>query len=195
MISTVVREYKNRIIEGVCLDLVPLSATFSEDIAALRNREENRYNLNQDYELTKEMQDAWTEAYLDRDDDLYWCLVRKDGQFLGTIRLYEIKEDEKTCRQGSFMVDKDYAAEGPYALEAIILTLDFAFEKLLCGLVYNDDRCDNKVMNNLSKKFGFSFVEEISVKGVPYNLYSVAPDAYEKKREKIKPLIDYWKER
>lgn len=195
MISTVVREYKNRIIEGVCLDLVPLSTKFSEEIAVLRNREENRYNLNQDYELTKEMQDAWTAAYLEREDDLYWCLARKDGQFLGTIRLYEIKEDEKTCRQGSFMIAREYAAEGPYALEAIILTLDFAFEKLQCELVYNDDRRDNKVMNNLSKKFGFSFVEEILVKGIPYNLYSITLEAYGKKREKIKPLIDYWKER
>lgn len=190
--QSLVKEYKEKVLLGQCLDLVPLSTEDSDKIVALRNKDKNRYNLNQDYVLTKENQDAWYQQYKDRTDDLYWCIFEKDGRFLGTIRLYEIDENNKTCRQGSFIIDDEYSKEGPYALEAIIRTLDLAFGTLALEKVYNDDRADNKVMNNLSKKFGFVFEKEILVKEVPYNLYSVTEEQYQKKREKIQALIDYW---
>ena len=93
------------------------------------------------------------------------------------------------------MIDEDYAAGGPYAVEVELLTLDFIFDVLKIGKVINEDRADNKVMNNLTKKLGFKFIKDTKIGEVDYKYYLLSPEDYKKKRETFARIIEYWDQR
>lgn len=93
--------------------------------------------------------------FRNRENDIYWCLYSKKNEFIGTVRIYDIDEEKSFCTQGSFMIGEEYSESVHFALEAEILSLDFVFNILKIKNAVNEDCCDNKVMNNLSKKLGF----------------------------------------
>lgn len=191
-VGKIIDEYRRKRLKGKCIDLVPLTLNDTENIVEIRNREKNRYFLNQTYELNVESQRIWYETYLTRDNDIYWCIYNKKNEFIGTIRVYDIDEESDICNQGSFMIDEDQAGGAPYALEAEILTLDFIFDVLNIGNVVNEDRVDNKVMNNLTKKLGFDFKKRKMINYVEYNYYLLNPNDYKKNRDKFVRIINYW---
>ncbi len=88
------------------------------------------------------------------------------------------------------MVDTRYSRTAPYAAEAIILSLDFAFDVLGVQTIVNEDRHDNKNMNSLSRRFGFQFLRETDIRGVTYNYYKLRRDTY--KRGEIQEILDLW---
>lgn len=188
----IVEEYREKKIGGKCIDLVPVSEKDFSNIVGIRNREKNKYFLNQPGDLTIESQKKWYESYLSRKNDIYWCIYAKSGEFIGTFRVYDIDSDKNICDQGSFMIAEEYAEGAPFALEAEILSLDFVFDVLKIGQVINENRTDNKVMNNISKKLGFSFKHKTEIRGIEYNYYILTPDDYTRNREKFLKVIDYW---
>lgn len=194
-IRDIIREYREKKIEGLFLDLVPYRTDLSPEIVRLRNRERNRHFLAQNEEITPESQLAWGERYLLREDDIYWCLFRKEGDFIGTIRLYDIAPDGSSLTQGSFMIDETYSGEAPYAVEAELLSLDFAFDRIKVQSVINEDRADNRIMNSLTKRMGFRFVKDTVIRGASYRYYLLSEEDYRKKRGKAEELLRYWKER
>lgn len=194
-IANIVREYREKRIEGKLVDLVPFTLADVDNVVEIRNREKNRYFLNQTYVITSESQAKWYQSYLERFNDIYWCVYDKLDQFIGTVRIYDIDEENDICDQGSLMLSEEFAAKGPYAVEVELLTLDFIFDVLKIGKVINEDRADNKVMNNLTKKLGFVFVKDTKIGDVDYKYYLLTPDDYKKKREKLAQIIDYWCER
>lgn len=191
-IEDIVKEYREKPVKGRFIDLVPFEMKWAEPLLKVRNSEKSRYFLNQSYCLTLDQQRAWYEAYLERTDDIYWCILNKEGRFLGTISLYDINPDRSILDHGRFIVDSDASKEAPYAVEALLLSLDAAFDAFQIGKVINDNRHDNKVMNNLSLKFGFKFIKDIEIRGVPYKHYLLSKEDYLKKRVDIDALIDYW---
>ena len=191
-IAGIIREYRKKIIEGKCIDLVPFTMDDAENVVEIRNREKNKYFLNQTYELNVESQKKWYDTYLTRDNDIYWCIYNKESQFIGTVRVYDIDDKADICDQGSFMIDEDHAEGAPYALEAEILTLDFIFNVLKITNVINEDRADNKVINNLTKKLGFVFKKDTVINGVDYKYYLLNPIDYAKCRDKFESVIEYW---
>lgn len=187
-----VKGYKNEILKGRVIDLVPLKEEFCKYIVELRNKPRNMYYLCQDEKITLESQLSWYKEYLNRDNDLYWCIFKKNGEFIGTVRLYDMDEKDDVLDQGSFMLNEDYASEGPYAAESILMSLDFAFKKLEVIKVSNTIRSDNKKMSSLAAKFGFEFVKDYVLRGTPYKYYLLSEDSYESKRERIDNLINVW---
>lgn len=194
-IKDIVKEYRNKTIEGVCINLVPINESHFERIVNLRNKDRNVHSFNQTKKLTIDDQKNWYEAYLKRDDDIYWAIFNKSGILIGAIRVYDIKPKEDICEQGSFMIDEDYADEAPYAIEAMLMSYDFIFNVLKVNHAINQDREDNKVMNSLSKKLGFEFVKTKYINGVPYNYLILKKETYEQKRAKFAMIIDYWRDR
>lgn len=191
-ISSIVKEYRRKRIEGKLVDLVPFTLVDADNVVEIRNREKNRYFLNQTYVITVESQAKWYQKYLERFDDIYWSVYDKQNRFVGTVRVYDIDEENDICNQGSLMLDEDFAAGGPFAVEVELLTLDFVFDVLKIGKVINEDRADNKVMNNLTKKVGFTFIKDTKIGNVNYKYYLLYPEDYRKKREKLTLIIDYW---
>lgn len=194
-IAAIIDEYRGKRIEGKCIDLVPLTPDDTVNVVEIRNRAKNKYFLNQTYELNVQGQIKWYEKYSARDNDIYWCIYNKKNKFIGTVRVYDIDEETDRCDQGSFMIDEEQAKGAPYALEAELLTLDFIFEKLHIGNVINENRADNKVMNNLTKKLGFVFKKDIVINSAEYKYYLLNPEDYKRNREKFRMVIDYWADR
>ncbi len=189
--ESIVREYRNRIIMGLCIDLVPVKEEFFHDIVGLRNQEKTRHFLNQQFLLTIDMQREWYQKYMERSDDLYWCIRNKEGVVVGVIRLYDISS--VSCTQGSFILYEKYSMGMPYALEAEILSLEFAFEKLGVNFIINEDRGDNKAMNSLTKKMGFQFEKEVEVRDEKFNRYILYKENC--KLGKYKKILDEFMER
>ncbi len=192
VIRCIIKEFRNKVIEGKCINLVPFTINDVANVVDIRNREKNKYFLNQASELNIERQTKWYEAYLTRYNDIYWCIYNKQNQFIGTVRVYDIDKDADICNQGSFMVDEEYAEGAPYAIEAEILTLDFIFNQLKINNVINENRADNRVMNNLSKKLGFVLKKNTIINGVDYKYYLLNPSDYKKNRDKFQSVVDYW---
>jgi RimJ/RimL family protein N-acetyltransferase len=82
---------------------------------------------------------------------------------------------------------------GPYALEAKILVFDFAFEILQISRIINETRIENKNMNSIGKRMGFSLVEEFEKNGVRHNLYELTKENY--RREYLEKTLERWSKR
>lgn len=181
----IVAEYRNKVIEGRCINLVPLSMSEAQNIVKLRNKEINKHFLTQGEDLTEEKQSAFIESYLKKDDDIYWCIYNKEGKFVGTTRLYDINGEIGLCDMGSFIVDKDILPHLPYAKEAEIMVFDFAFNTLKMKQVINEIRVDNDVMNHIALNLGFKYQKETMLYGARHNYYLLYPADYEVNREKF----------
>ena len=181
-----ISRYRNEPYRGLSIDLVPIDESMLADIVRLRNQENSKYYLNQRGDLCIEQQAEWYDRYVGRDNDIYWCIRNKSGEIVGTVRLYDITDDR--CEHGSFIVDEKYAMGAPYALEAMILSLDFAFKELKLRLVDCNDRQDNANMNSISRRLGFVFQEKHEINGVLYNHYILSEEGC--KTDKYRPLLE-----
>lgn len=182
---------KHVVLEGEFCTLVPIREQDFESIIRLRNREKNRYFLNQKTELTLEQQKKWYEDYLVRDNDIYWGIWKDKDTLIGTVRIYNIHGD--TCEEGSCIVDEDYAKEAPYAVEAKYLLTEYAFRTLRLKKIVNINKADNKVMNSFSKQQGFKLVKEVMMDGCRFYYYVLDEQDFQK--EKVENLLQYWKAR
>ena len=190
-IEKIVAEYRQKDLQGKIVDLSPVTENDLTDIIRMRNDPKMMYYLNQPMQITLDSQKAWYEKYKERADDLYWTIKNKDGQVIGTNRLYNVTTDR--CEQGSLMIDTRYSRTAPFAVEGILLSLDFAFDVLNVKTIVNEDRHDNKNMNSLTKRFGFQFLRKIDIRGVSFNYYELQRDNY--KRDEIEEVLNLWLER
>ena len=88
------------------------------------------------------------------------------------------------------MIDTQYSMTAPFAIEGILLSLDFAFDVLGVKTIVNEDRTDNKNMNSLSRRFGFQFLRKSEIRGVIYNYYELHRENY--KNNEIVEVLDLW---
>lgn len=183
--------YREKDLEGKIVNLSPVKYENLSSIVRMRNDPKMMYYFNQPMELTLENQKEWYKKYLKRCDDLYWTIKDKNGLVIGTNRLYDITDDK--CVQGSLMVDTKYSRTAPFAIEGMLLSLNFAFDILKVKTIINEDRNDNKNMNSLSKRFGFQFLRETEIRGVSYNYYELQKEKYN--RSSIEEVLRMWLER
>ena len=184
----IVIKYRKQIIEGRCLNHVPVQENMLNRIIELRNDSRNAYFLNQNNKLSLDDQIKWFNSYLTRSNDLYWVIVDKKNNIVGTNRLYDI--DDNQCVQGSIIVDEKYSLEAPYALESILLAIKFAFEKLKVATIINEDRYDNKVMNSITKRVGFEYKFDVDIRGITYKHYELTKDKF--KEQMLTKTLETW---
>ena len=135
----------------------------------------------------------WSNDYQKRDNDIYWCISDTNHHIIGTIRLYDIEYDGSCCEIGSFIVDETFTMVGAYTLEAKLLALSFAFDSLKIEKVINRNRSDNKNMNSISKRLGCTFLKDFDLRGVPYKLYKLRKNIFQK--ENLIKILNMWIER
>jgi len=184
---------ENSIIKGFFIDLYPCKLEYGEEIIRLRNQERSRYNFNQLYVSTIELQHKWFVDYENRDNDIYWCINDKKGNIVGTVRLYNIEIDGSSCHQGSLVIDESLSLSGPYAVETEILTLNYCFDKLQVETIIIEIRADNNKMISISKRIGFSFLEKFVRDGANYNYYNLTKQSYNK--DYLENLLKSWTNR
>lgn len=187
-IEEIISEYRRKDLQGKIIDLSPMKDEDLVSIVCMRNDPKMMHYFNQSQKITLNEQKMWFSKYKKRTDDLYWSIKNKDGQVIGANRLYNITETR--CDQGSLMIDTKYSMTAPFAVEGILLSLDFAFDVLGLKIIVNENRHDNKNMNSLSKRFGFQFLRKTDIRGVTYNYYELQPENY--KRDEIREVLNLW---
>ncbi len=179
-IYRLVQEYREKTILGKSIELVPLKECFFEDVIRMRNQKDSTYFLNQQHDLTMEMQRKWYAEYLSRNNDLYWLVCNKQGDVVGTISIYEI--DQEKCNRGRAIIDEKRRMEKPYAFEAFILSTKFAFDILGVNTIVNANKIDNAVMNSISHTIGYDVLKEVEIRGVKHYYYELNKETFRASR-------------
>lgn len=170
-------------IVGELIDLIPLAQVHTADVVRLRNSPHVRAFFDEKSDTTADSQQAFLESYLPKQNDLYWVITLKGGKVIGTNRLYEI--DETTGFKGSQTLDADYLCAGPYALEADLLVIDFAFRVLGLSTVRALIRDDNTKVVSFNLKLGFTPEKQVDLRGRLYTQYKLDRAAFAPQ-----PLLD-----
>lgn len=178
----------HRSLAGRIVDLVPLDRTHTPDVVQLRNSPHVRQFFDEKDLTTVESQNAFFEKYSGWPDDLYWAVVSKSGKVIGTNRINAI-DGESGCK-GSLIIDQNEARLGPYALEAELLLLNFAFNVLGVKRIKTIVRPDNIKMIGLNTKLGFRLVGPYDQRGVMNNEYMLERQDY--RSEEFDLLINHF---
>lgn len=167
-LEELVLEYRNRIIEGKRIDLVPVTRNKMDDVLKLRSQDKSRYYLNQEDGLTLEEQEKWFDAYMERKNDLYWFFCDKEGRIEGTVRLGDICQDSA----GLDSVTGDNSIKNIFMdfIAAQDMTINFAFQVLEINRLIATVRYDNKPVLSLNRHHGFHVTGETQIRGIKYVL-------------------------
>lgn len=182
---------RHRTLTGQLLDLVPVMPLHAPEIVRIRNQEHVRQIFDDKNLATLESQHAFYAAYALRPNDLYWVVALKNGAVIGTNRLNEI--DGVNATKGSQAIDAAFVNRGPYALEAEILLLRFAFTILGLQRVTAIIRPDNVKVISFNQKLGFTRCGTCSLRGLDYDVFAAAPTDFQS--EKFDDLIAYFAQR
>jgi RimJ/RimL family protein N-acetyltransferase len=190
-VESVVGRLRGGAIVGSCIDLLPYEAADAAAVVRLRNITEVRYFLNQEQASTLDSQLAWTSAYLQRRNDIFWILKDKTGQVVGCNRLYDISAD--VLEKGSLIVDQEFARGLPIALEADLLALRCAFADFGVGHVLTRTRYDNVKMQSMNLRLGFREIGSEMLRGVQYTVHRL--DKADFRPGPFENIVNHWSKR
>ena len=188
-----VNYYRHHILGGSFVDLVPVSEKYAKDIVNLRNTERVYHNLNQPYKLTEEMQLKWIDEYYKRDNDIYWCILDKNGVFIGTYRVYDIDFDTSVAEIGSTIIYEDRAKERPYMIEATLMVYHLAFDVLNIRKIIAHIRYDNEKVRSFDKRLGSHETDTIFLTGIAYITTELEKNNFED--DKLERILSHWRRR
>lgn len=103
-----------------------------------------------------DQQKSFISSYLESRVDFYFLICDWNWRRLGTIRIYDIREDSFCW--GSWVLSKD--APKIAAIESALLIYDFAFYSLHYSKSHFDVRKENGRVIDFHKRFGASMVGE-----------------------------------
>lgn len=187
-----VTNYKLLHISGNFINLLPYTEKYIEKIVEMRNTQKVRYFLNQIEPSTFEKQMLWTRQYIKRENDLYWVIQSKEtGEIIGTTSLYDI--DRVQAEKGRFIIDENVSIQKPYALEAELLIINFAFKTLKLKKLVTCTREDNLKMESINKKFSFEYSRDFFIRGIKYKAYCLKQENYSP--ERFEKIIKHWIDR
>ena len=133
-------------------------------------------------------QKNWLERYKERELACleYYFIVHRnsDSERLGTVRLYDFIDDEKSFSWGSWILNEKKTRYA--ALECAILIYDYAFLKLKFKRCHMDMRKSNSKIIEFHKKLGAKIVGETEKDWIAH--YHV--DDYLSVRNSIRELIE-----
>lgn len=146
---------KQDVLQGTYVNLREVELTDAAFILTLRTDErKSRFIHKTENNLEKQIE--YLERYKQLDNEYYFIVERKDGQLIGTERLYDIREN--SCILGSWlMVDGASAAE---VLEGDILLKNFAFLYLGMREIRFDVRKGNKRVIRYHINWGSELISE-----------------------------------
>ncbi|MEO5563748.1 MAG: GNAT family N-acetyltransferase [Chitinophagaceae bacterium] len=142
-------------ITGIKTSLTGITESDAEDMIKLRNNPAYNKYLFQST-LTADEQRNWISKNKDRKDAYNFKIENLDGEFKGTISIYNI--DNKAGEFGR------YIATNPVnAIEAEYLLLKICFEELDIERIYCQTNIANRSVWSQHLKLGFRTVEEKEV--------------------------------
>lgn len=125
-------------------------------------------------------QEVWLEKYGNDSGQVYFIIFNKEGERVGTVRLYDIKDDSFCW--GSWILKN--GTPSSYAIESALLVYHFGmslgFEK-----AHFEVRKGNESVWKFHERFGAQKVEETA----DAFIYKISLDAIEKSLEKYKKYL------
>jgi RimJ/RimL family protein N-acetyltransferase len=143
------------IIAGKNIDLREVEVNDSAFILSLRmNQDLNQYISTVENDLAK--QEDWIRKYKLNNQEYYFIIQNKKKESVGTIRIYDIKDDHFCW--GSWIVKPEAR---PYAsFESAVLLYQYAFFNLGFNYTFFDVRKENQKVINFHLRFGAVQVDE-----------------------------------
>lgn len=143
----------NGIIEGKTVNLRSVSEKDAEFILQLRvDQKTGKFLCPTENNLQGQVE--WIRRQIESDFDYYFLISSKNGSSLGTIGLYNLKEE-----QGEFgrWICIGNAIE---AIESVILIHDFGFYSQGLKIIYSTTNSLNQRVMNFNKNFGANFTNQ-----------------------------------
>lgn len=190
--SQLIDYYRKHVIRGKFVDLVPADESFTDEIVSLRNTDRARHAFNQTQVLTAETQNQWFEQYRAREDDLYWCVCNKQGEFIGTFRVYDIDMRCGEAEWGSEVIKENIDSDGPYIAETILMSARLMFDPKQFDMkqMIMHIRAGNDNVISTAKKLGGIETERIEQKGALMVKMMYNREAF--RADKLDRIIDGW---
>lgn len=140
---------------GKALVFRDVSVADAEFILALRtNTEKGRYLSFTPYDV--ERQRTWLMSYATSSNQAYFIIEAKNGEPLGTVRLYDPRGDSFCW--GSWILK--YGAPTHAAIESALMVYAYAIDHLGFRCAHFDVRKDNKNVWRFHERFGAKRVGE-----------------------------------
>jgi RimJ/RimL family protein N-acetyltransferase len=148
-------------------------------IVALRTHDKKSAHISKTSSDIKQ-QEAWLEKYSNDSEQVYFIIQDKEGERVGTVRLYDIQNDSFCW--GSWILKEGAASS--YAIESALLVYHFAlslgFEK-----AHFDVRKGNESVWKFHERFGANKTAETADDFI----YSISLEAIEHSLEKYKKYL------
>ncbi|MGX2985011.1 GNAT family N-acetyltransferase [Helicobacter sp. 23-1048] len=155
-----------KFIAGKSINLREVGIADAEFILALRcNEEKAKFLHKTENDLAKQI--AYIENYKTKENEWYFIIESKSGEQLGTVRIYDVVDNDDFC-WGSWII-KD-SAPANAAIESVLLVYEYAFYTLGFTKAHFDVRKDNAKVRAFHKRFGAKEVSE-NDKDVFYRFY------------------------
>jgi RimJ/RimL family protein N-acetyltransferase len=145
-------------LEGLLVDLVPMSATFIEYDHKWQNSVASYWASMGDYRLlTRERTKARRAERSDRDtsDRSSFGIQTKDGKPIGSMSVKGILPHHRIGMLGAMIGEPDYWGGG-YGTDALLLLVDYAFEWLDLRKVWLETMAMNARVMRQMEKVGFT---------------------------------------
>lgn len=166
---------------GININLREVESADAEFILSLRcDSQKAKFLHKTENDLAKQI--AYIEDYKTKKNEWYFIIESKSGERLGTVRIYDIVDNDDFC-WGSWLI-KD-GAPANIAIESVLLVYEYAFYTLGFLKAHFDVRKDNVKVRAFHKRFGAKEVSE-SEKDVFYRFFR---EDYEKIRNKLNNFL------
>lgn len=175
----------NDCLDGIICTLEKIKLDDAQDIINLRNQSRIRRFLSNNSDISLSDQILWQTKQSVCDNDYYYKIIGQDGEFSGTISLYNIEN-----RKGEF--GRYICVDPIFAIDSELCLLKFGFEILGLEVIYCRTIFDNEKVWKQHRKFGFNDKRVISDKelGVDLLVQEITKDEYRSwNYEKIKKTI------
>ena len=140
---------------GKYVNLREIELGDAEFVLKLRcDEKKSRFLHKTEYDVPK--QEAYIARYKGLNDEYYFIIESKDGKPLGTIRMYEMSEDDFVS--GSWLMVDDALVQE--VLDGNFLMLNFALNALKYKKFHFDVRKANKKVVSFHKAMGAVVVDE-----------------------------------
>ena len=169
-------DIKKKFIAGKSVNLRDIEIADAEFVLELRcDEQKSRFLHKTENDLAAQIE--YIKRYKNKEQEWYFIIEGKDGERLGTVRIYDVINGDDFC-WGSWLVKS--GAGRNVAIESALLLYHFAFYALNFRKAHFDVRRQNRSVRAFHERFGAKIVNE-SEDDVFYELFR---EDYEKVNER-----------
>ena len=165
--------------------------------SALPDDAEYTYNLRQNTEKTKyvhtlsggvSQQKKWLQSQIDSEDSYFLLVSDKNRNPLGTYGIYAIDKQNMTARLGRTLLNGNPIQN----LETVYMIHEYAFYQMGVKALYTEVFEDNIAAVGGNRQMGGEVISQSYNEEFGYNnlLFEITKENYEKKRVKLKKLVE-----